>query len=178
MNAVVLAGGVRSGMEVPGSGIPRALWPFPSEPLISHVLYFLRSQKCDRIAVCANGKTRMIASELSSGASPWLDLHYSEDPLPRGPAGCLRDLKDWLGNDTFVAIQATAHYDFDLQAMIDEHRQSGAAITVGIESALTTPTSSNPSASISSNPKRSNSSNPSAFRISKNNSSPASSPPV
>lgn len=131
MNAVVLAGGVRSGMEVPGSGLPRALWPFPTEPLISHVLKFLKSRSCDRIAVCANGKTRMIASELASGATPWLDLHYSEDPLPRGPAGCLHDLKDWLGDETFVAIQATAHYDFNLQAMIDEHRQSGAAITIG-----------------------------------------------
>ncbi len=140
MNAVVLAGGVRSGMEVPGSGVPRALWPFPNEPLISHVLRFLRDQKCGRIAVCANGKTKMIASELSAGATPWLDLHYSEDPLPRGPAGCLRDLKDWLGDETFVAIQGTAHYDFDLQAMLDEHRASGAAITVGARVCADDPT--------------------------------------
>lgn len=131
MNAVVLAGGVRSGREVPGSGLPRALWPFPNMPLISHVLAFLRSSGCERIAVCANGKTKMIASQLSSGATPWLDLHYSEDPLPRGPAGCLRDLQEWLGEHTFLAIQGTGLYDFDLQAMLDDHRSSGAAITVG-----------------------------------------------
>jgi mannose-1-phosphate guanylyltransferase/phosphomannomutase len=131
MNAVVLAGGVRSGREVPGSGLPRALWPFPDKPLISHVLGFLRDSGCQRIAVCANGKTKMIASQLSSGTTPWLDLHYSEDPLPRGPAGCLRDLQDWIGEETFAAIQGTAHYDFDLNAMLEEHRQSGAAITVG-----------------------------------------------
>jgi NDP-sugar pyrophosphorylase family protein len=131
MNAVVLAGGVRSGLEVPGSGLPRALWPFPSEPLISHVLRFLQTQGCERIAVCANGKTRMIAAELASGATPWMDLHYSEDRLPRGPAGCLRDLQEWLGDETFVAVQGTAHYDFDLRTMAEEHRKSGAAITVG-----------------------------------------------
>jgi NDP-sugar pyrophosphorylase family protein len=131
MNAVVLAGGVRSGLEVPGSGLPRALWPFPSEPLISHVLRFLQKQGCERIAVCANGKTKMIAAELAGSATPWMDLHYSEDRLPRGPAGCLRDLQEWLGDETFVALQGTAHYDFDLQSMADEHRKSGAAITVG-----------------------------------------------
>ena len=131
MNAVVLAGGVRSGLEVPGSGLPRALWPFPDQPLISHALAFLRGAGCDRLAVCANGKTKMIASQLSSGATPWLGLHYSEDPLPRGPAGCLRDLQEWIGEGTFVAIQGTAFYDFDLQAMIDEHRRTGAAVTVG-----------------------------------------------
>jgi mannose-1-phosphate guanylyltransferase/phosphomannomutase len=85
----------------------------------------------ENIAVCANGKTKLIASELSSGNSPWMNLHYSEDPLPRGPAGCLRDLKEWLGNQTFVAIQATASYDFNLQAMLEEHKRTGAAITVG-----------------------------------------------
>jgi len=131
MYAVVLAGGVRSGLEVPGSGLPRALWPFPNQPLISHVLSFLAKSGCEKIAICANGKTRLIASELSSGSKPWLNLHYSEDPLPRGPAGCLRDLQDWLGEETFVAIQATASYDFDLAAMLEEHKRSGAAITVG-----------------------------------------------
>lgn len=131
MKAVVLAGGVRSGMEIPGSGLPRALWPFPSEPLITAVLHFLRTQGVADIAICANGKTKLIASELSNGPKPWLDIHYSEDPLPRGPAGCLRDLQEWLGDETFIAIQATAHYDFDLAAMIDEHRTSGAVITVG-----------------------------------------------
>jgi NDP-sugar pyrophosphorylase family protein len=130
-NAVVLAGGVRSGLEVPGSGLPRALWPFPAQPLISNVLSFLTNAGIEKIAICANGKTKLIASELSSGNSPWLNLHYSEDPLPRGPAGCLRDLQDWLGDDTFVCIQATAAYDFDLKAMLEEHRRTGAAITVG-----------------------------------------------
>lgn len=129
MYAVVLAGGVRSGLEVPG--VPRALWPFPSQPLISNVLTFLAKSGCGKMAICANGKTQLIAAELSSGASPWLGLHYSEDPLPRGPAGCLRDLQEWLGEETFVAIQATASYDFDLRAMLEEHQRSGAAITVG-----------------------------------------------
>ncbi|MGN6367656.1 MAG: sugar phosphate nucleotidyltransferase [Phycisphaerae bacterium] len=140
MNAVVLAGGVRSGLEVPGSGLPRALWPFPDQPLITHVLAFLRDSGCQGLAVCANGKTKMIASQLSSGASPWLDLHYSEDPLPRGPAGCLRDLQEWIGNETFVAAQGTAHYDFDLQAMLDDHRRTGAAITVAARPCSDDPT--------------------------------------
>jgi mannose-1-phosphate guanylyltransferase len=134
MKAVVLAGGVRSGLEIPGSGLPRALWPFPKEPLITAVLTFLKNGGVTEIAICANGKTKMIAAQLSSGETPWLDIHYSEDPLPRGPAGCLRDLKEWLGNDTFIAIQATAHYDFDLNAMVEEHKSSAATITVGAQS--------------------------------------------
>src|SRR5689334_21841214 len=110
MNAVVLAGGVRSGLEIPGSGLPRALWPFPRRPLIADVLTFLQRSGCQGMAICANGKTKLIASELSSGTTPWEGLRYSEDPLPRGPAGCLRDLAEWTGNETIVAIQGTASY--------------------------------------------------------------------
>src|SRR4051812_37648216 len=104
MKAVVLAGGLRSGLEIPGSALPRALWPFPKQPLITHVLHFLQKNACEQIAICANGKTKLIASELSHGEQPWTTLHYSEDPLPRGPAGCLRDLQEWLGAETFIAI--------------------------------------------------------------------------
>ncbi|MCL2639820.1 MAG: NDP-sugar synthase [Phycisphaerales bacterium] len=131
MNAVVLAGGIRSGLEVPGSGLPRALWPFPDEPLISHVLRFLTRSGCRDIAICANGKTKLIAAELASGETLWQSLHYSEDPLPRGPAGCLKDLQEWTGSHTLLCIQGTAWYDFDLAAMMDEHCRSAAAITVG-----------------------------------------------
>lgn len=134
MNAVVLAGGLRSGLEIAGSGLPRALWPFPSQPLIAHVIGFLQRSGIHRIAICANGKTPLIASDLQERRYPEIEgasLHYSEDPLPRGPAGCLRDLQQWLGDDTFIAIQGTASYDFDLADMIADHRRTGAAVTVG-----------------------------------------------
>src|SRR5689334_19451251 len=84
MKAVVLAGGLRSGLEIPGSALPRALWPFPQKPLITHVLEFLQRAGVEQMAICANGKTKLIATELSNAAQPWTNLHYSEDPLPRG----------------------------------------------------------------------------------------------
>lgn len=131
MRAVILAGGVRSGLELPG-GLPRALWPFPSEALVTEVIRFVRQAGAATVAICANGKTKLIAAELSSPTRPWLDIHYSEDVMPRGPAGCLRDLQDWLAGDDVLAVQGTAFYECDLAAMHAQHRASGDAITIGV----------------------------------------------
>jgi len=130
MKAVILAGGLRSGHEVEGLALPRALWPFPREPLISHVIGFLRVAGVRDIAICANGKTKLIAAELSKQPQPWDDLHYSEDAFPRGPAGCLRDLTDWLGDEPFLSIQGTGHYSFDLNPLVAQHHRTHAAITI------------------------------------------------
>jgi NDP-sugar pyrophosphorylase family protein len=85
----------------------------------------------EKTAVCANGKTPLIASRLSTGRHAWPGIHYSEDAHPRGPAGCLRDLSEWLGEEPFLAVQATAHYEVDVRAMLEAHRTSGADITIG-----------------------------------------------
>lgn len=130
MKAVILAGGLRSGHEVEGLALPRALWPFPREPLISHVIGFLRVAGVREIAICANGKTKLIATELSQRPAPWDNLHYSEDAFPRGPAGCLRDLANWLGDEPFLSIQGTGHYSFDLNALVAQHQRTHAAITI------------------------------------------------
>lgn len=131
MKAVILAGGIRSGHELPGCALPRALWPFPDDPLISAVIRFLRAARVGPIAVCANGKTPLIASTLAAAPNPWPDLHYSQDHAPRGPAGCLKDLEAWLGDEPFIVAQGTAFYQVDLPAMMEAHQRHRASITVG-----------------------------------------------
>ncbi len=131
MKAVILAGGVRSGLELAGAALPRALWPLPGEPVITGVIRYLLSQGIQEIAICANGKTPLIAAKLQATGEDFLkNLHFSEDRFPRGPAGCLKDLQLWLGHEDFVVIQGTGMYAFSLQAMHQQHVKTKAAITV------------------------------------------------
>lgn len=130
MKAILLAGGVRAGQELPGASIPRSLWPLPHEPVIAGVIRFVRQFGIDKVAISANGKTRMIREDLLSRAISAEDVEFSEDAIPRGPAGCLKDLESWLAGDTACVLQGAAWYDFDLERMAKEHRESGAVITV------------------------------------------------
>src|SRR4051812_1994957 len=88
MKAVVLAGGQEYGQCPLSRQAPRALWPLVDKPIIEHVLHALRGIGIGEMAVSANGRTPTIAAALGEHPSPDIAIHYSEDHLPRGAAGC------------------------------------------------------------------------------------------
>jgi NDP-sugar pyrophosphorylase family protein len=125
LKAVILAGGVRASQEV--DGLPRSLWPFPTESLLAGVIRFLQERGVEAIAICANGHSAQVKAAL---ADAFTNIHYAEDRVPRGPAGCIRDLQAWIGDDSFLVVQGTGHFNIDLNALLTEHAETKAAITV------------------------------------------------
>jgi mannose-1-phosphate guanylyltransferase/phosphomannomutase len=84
------------------------------------------------MAISANGRTHDIQDRIGHHPAPDITVHYSEDHLPRGAAGCIKDCEEWLGNETFVVVNgACLLVDVDLQHLLDEHRRNDAIVTVG-----------------------------------------------
>lgn len=133
MKAVVLAGGQEFGQCPLSRQAPRALWPLVDQPLIQHVLLALRDSGIGDMAISANGRTHDIARRLGDHPAAGITIHYSEDPLPRGAAGCIKDCEAWLGRDTFLVVSgASLMLDVDFAKLIDDHHRSQAVITVGV----------------------------------------------
>jgi mannose-1-phosphate guanylyltransferase len=131
MKAVVLAGGQEFGQCPLSRQLPRALWPVIDRPIIEHVLAALRGAGIGQMAISANGRTHTIASKLGYNPSPDVTIHYSEDTMPRGVAGCIKDCEEWLGNERFLVCQGTSLYlGVDFAHLLEEHKKSGAAVTV------------------------------------------------
>src|SRR5687767_8738170 len=131
MKAVVLAGGQEFGQCPLSRQAPRALWPLVDKPIIEHVLRELRRAGIGEMAISANGRTHDIADTLGSHIAPDISIHYSEDHLPRGAAGCIKDCEEWLGNETFLVVNgASLLVGVDFKHLIEAHRKSGAAVTV------------------------------------------------
>jgi NDP-sugar pyrophosphorylase family protein len=134
MKAVVLAGGQEYGQCPLSRQAPRALWPLIDKPIIESVLAALQDVGIGEMAISANGRTHDIMDRLGTHPSPDVTVHYSEDPLPRGAAGCLKDCEQWLGSETFVVVPgASLLVGVSLADLIAQHRASGAALTVGAE---------------------------------------------
>jgi NDP-sugar pyrophosphorylase family protein len=131
MKAVVLAGGQEFGQCPLSRQAPRALWPLADRPIIEHVLGALRQAGIGQMAISANGRTHDIMDILGHHPSPDVTIHYNEDCLPRGAAGCIKDCEEWLGKETFIVVHgACLLLNVDFWHLIEEHRASGAALTV------------------------------------------------
>jgi len=132
MKAVVLAGGQEFGQCPLSRQLPRALWPMIDRPIIESVLAALRGAGIGQMAISANGRTHAIAAKLGYNPSPDITIHYSEDAMPRGAAGCIKDCEEWLGpNERFLVVQGTSLYlGVDWDHLIAEHVRSGAAVTI------------------------------------------------
>jgi NDP-sugar pyrophosphorylase family protein len=101
--------------------------------LASYAIRWLKEGGIGAATVCANIGSRALRARLASQTPPGMELTFQEDPTPRGPAGCVRDA--WSGSDaeTVVVVDGTTIPVVDLQAVLDAHFKTGAAMTVVVD---------------------------------------------
>ena len=129
-HGIVLAGVHRWDESGIDEMLPRALMPVAHVPLICHVLGWLRDAGITSMTLCANSDSRQMRDMLADGSALNLDLEYYEDWTPRGPAGCIRDAADVSNGERFVVVDATIWPRYDLQAILENHEQSEAEMTI------------------------------------------------
>ena len=74
-----------------------------------------------------------IRSYFGDGESLGVNIEYSVEELPLGTAGSVRLASERL-DETFLVISGDALCDVDLGALVDRHRERGAAVTIGLKS--------------------------------------------
>ena len=130
-HGIVLAGAYpgHSSLDLLG---PRSLLPAAQQPLVSYPLRWMAKGGIDTATICANSAARAIRASLN-GSAYGLRLDYLEDWSPRGAAGCARDAGLRTKAETFVVADGTSVPVLALEELLEQHRTSGAAITVVVE---------------------------------------------
>jgi NDP-sugar pyrophosphorylase family protein len=134
--AVAVAEGiVLAGVHAWGDGVLDrvACWPLvpvAGRPLISHSLRWFRQAGLASASICANSDTVPVCRALRDGRSCGIGLEYYEDVLPRGPAGCTRDVMLDREATLFVVVEGSILPDLDLAELLAAHGRSGAMLTV------------------------------------------------
>ena len=131
MKAVLLAGGENSLLDPITIGCPKPLLPLLNRPFLELQLESLRRLGVTDIGIALSPQGRpLVQARFGDGRHYGVSLHYSEDPIPRGPAGCLLDFVDLIGTETFLVIGGNVLLDsLDLGEFEACHRGNRAVIT-------------------------------------------------
>ncbi|MCU0615941.1 MAG: NDP-sugar synthase [Gemmatimonadaceae bacterium] len=109
--------------------VPVALTPLLQFPL----RWLARSGLVGKVAISARDVATSVSEWLASQPSMPFELAVASDTYPRGPAGMTRDAAALIPSSRYVVSEGARLPDLDLQALLDAHVASGAAITTVIE---------------------------------------------
>jgi NDP-sugar pyrophosphorylase family protein len=130
MRAILLAGGPADREAGCPQGCPRPFWPVLMRPLVLRLIDRLNRGGVSAFSVCANGRTSLYAERLAREPLAVEEIRFSQDPLPRGPAGCLKDNQDFVADETFIVAHAACWLSDDPDTLLKRHREQRNALTV------------------------------------------------
>jgi len=142
IHGVILAGGSPLGNRTSDEAVYGPLVPLAGRPLIWHTLNWLRKVGITRASICANSQTINLFQAIGDGKSMELTLDYYEDVMPRGPAGCAKDIGSYVDPSIIITVDGSILPQISLKEAVEAHISSQALITVIVKESGT---SNNPS---------------------------------
>lgn len=126
--AAILAGGQGTRMRSL-TRAPKALLPVNGRPLLTHQLEWLKTAGFEEIFLCLGYEANQVRDTFGDGSESGVRLKYQVEESPRGTAGAVRDLGSAIFEDLLV-LYGDLVVDFDLNALLRDHLESGAAATL------------------------------------------------
>lgn len=128
--AVILAGGKGTRLAPYTATFPKPLVPLGDMPVLEIVLRQLRNHGVTDVTLTVNHLATLLQAYFGDGERFGLRVEYSLEDQPLGTAGPLAQIGSL--NGTFLVLNGDLLTDLDYSAMLAQHRQSGALVTVGL----------------------------------------------
>ena len=128
---VLMAGGRGQRLYPITKDIPKPLVPLGDVPMIDIILGRLHDQGFRRVHVSVNHLGHLIEEHLGDGSAHGFEISYLHEPAPLGTAGALAQLEGAI-DTPFVVMNSDLLTQVDLRRMLDFHRRTQAAATIGV----------------------------------------------
>lgn len=129
MKAVILAGGKGTRLAPYTAVLPKPLMPVGDRPILEIVLRQLCHYGIDDIVLAVGHLAELLEAYFGDGQRFGMQIRYSREDTPLGTAGPL-SLIEGL-RDTFLVLNGDLLTNLNYRHLIDHHKQSGAACTIG-----------------------------------------------
>src|SRR4249919_1703485 len=133
MKAVVMAGGQGTRLRPLTSNQPKPMVPIVGKPCMEHIVELLKLHGFEDVIITVAFLPQAIRSYFGDGESLGVNISYSVEETPLGTAGSVRLATRRL-DEPILVISGDALCDVDLGAMLETHRERGAAVTIGLKS--------------------------------------------
>jgi mannose-1-phosphate guanylyltransferase / phosphomannomutase len=131
--AIVMAGGQGSRLQPLTLTRPKPLVPVANRPVMAHILEWLRGHGFSEVLVTLHYRADDIRRAFGDGRAHGLKITYRVEEQPLGTAGSVKFAEDWIANEPFLVASGDALTDLDLAALQQQHRASGAWLTLGLK---------------------------------------------
>ena len=135
MKTVIMAGGKGTRISQLFPDIPKPLIEIKdkdgmSRPVLERELISLRDQGFTDILLTVSYMHEKIENYLGDGSSLGINITYFVEEAPLGNAGALFKIREWLGDEPFLLLNADAVFDVDFRRMADYHSKKGGLVTL------------------------------------------------
>jgi mannose-1-phosphate guanylyltransferase/phosphomannomutase len=124
-----MAGGEGSRLRPLTGNVPKPMLPVANRPLMEHIVLLCKQHGFTDVIATVQFLSSVIRNYFGDGTDLGVSLSYTTEEVPLGTAGSVRAAQDLLSG-TFLVISGDALTDLDLTAVVDYHREKGAAATM------------------------------------------------
>lgn len=110
--------------------IPKPLIPVDGMPILEREIRSLAAQGFKDIILTIGYLADKISSHFGDGSKFGVSIDYYVEEIPLGNAGALFQLRDKIGGEPFLLLNADAAFDVDFNRMVAFHKQHGGLVTL------------------------------------------------
>jgi mannose-1-phosphate guanylyltransferase len=133
MRAMLLGAGLGTRLRPITYEMPKPLVPILGQPVMAHILRLLAGHGFRDVISNVHYFPDMIRDRFGDGSEYGIRLSYSFEEKLLGTAGGVRNVREFLGDETFLIISGDALTDIDLGAVVARHRKAGGIGTLALK---------------------------------------------
>jgi mannose-1-phosphate guanylyltransferase/phosphomannomutase len=127
---MILAAGLGNRLRPLTTHLPKPLVPILNRPLLWYLVRQVRQAGIREIAINLHYHGAQIRSWLGRGEQLGVEVTYSEEAELLGPAGGVRRIRHFFGNQPALILHGDILFDVDLSAVIQYHLSRAALATI------------------------------------------------
>lgn len=130
MKTILMAGGRGTRIAELFPNIPKPLIPVAGMPILEREIRSLCEQGFKDLILTVGYLADKIMAYFGDGSQLGVKIEYFVEETPLGNAGALFRLKEKIGDEPFLLLNADAAFDVDFNRMVDFHKSHGGLVTL------------------------------------------------